>query len=256
MDFSKNYDIKVPWELSRLQWLIPVGQAYLLTGDERYSLSVRKIVEDWIGDNPLGIGVNWSCTMEVALRSITLIWLFKVFYKSAAWKDNKFRSTFLKKVYLHGSFIRHNLEWSDVNGNHLTTNATGLVVIGLFFTNGVAPKYWSKRGGFHSKVIGVEKVGHIHFLFTGNKINIINFFNKNKNLLLKSCDEISSNMRIRGGGITSMKLNDKTDDLDNYFQIDVRFNTADSMGANFINSCLEIITKTFKNSSIVKFLNG
>ena len=107
---------------------------------------MRKIVEDWIGDNPLGIGVNWSCTMEVALRSITLIWLFKVFYKSAAWKDNKFRSTFLKKVYLHGSFIRHNLEWSDVNGNHLTTNASALVIIGLFLTNGVAAKTWSKLG--------------------------------------------------------------------------------------------------------------
>ena len=109
-------------------------------------------------------------------------------------------------------------------------------------------KYWSKRGGFHSKVIGVEKVGHIHFLFTGNKIDIINFFNKNKNLLLKSCDKISSNMIMRGGGITSIELNDKTDDLDDYFQIDVRFNTVDSMGANFINSCLEIITKTFKDS--------
>lgn len=146
MDFSKNYDIKVPWELSRLQWLIPVGQAYMLTGEERYAFAVREIIEDWIKANPLGLGVNWACTMEVALRSLTLIWLFKVFHKSPSWQDNKFRSNYLKQIYLHGSFIRHNLEWSDVNGNHLTANAMGLVVIGLFFANGVAPKSWSKRG--------------------------------------------------------------------------------------------------------------
>lgn len=146
VDFSQNSDIKIPWELSRLQWLIPAGQAYLLTGEERYSQAVREIIEDWIKTNPLGQGVNWACTMEVALRSITLVWLFKVFHQSVAWSDNSFRSDFLKLVYLHGNFIIHNLEWSDVNGNHLTANASGLVVVGLFFANGVAPKVWSERG--------------------------------------------------------------------------------------------------------------
>src|SRR5262249_37156058 len=29
-------DVKIPWEISRLQWLIPAGQAYILTGDNRY----------------------------------------------------------------------------------------------------------------------------------------------------------------------------------------------------------------------------
>ena len=146
MNFTQNSDIKIPWELSRLQWLIPAGQAYLITGEEQYSQAVRKIIEDWIQANPLGRGVNWACTMEVALRGITLVWLFKVFHQSISWGDNSFRSRFLKLVYLHGNFIIHNLEWSDVNGNHLTANATGLVVIGLFFANGDAPKSWSKLG--------------------------------------------------------------------------------------------------------------
>ncbi|HYN04442.1 MAG TPA: hypothetical protein VE359_18480, partial [Vicinamibacteria bacterium] len=30
-------DVKVAWDLSRLQWLMPAGQAYLLTGEERYA---------------------------------------------------------------------------------------------------------------------------------------------------------------------------------------------------------------------------
>ncbi|MEE2698557.1 MAG: alginate lyase family protein [Pseudomonadota bacterium] len=146
MDLNTSSDIKVPWELSRLQWLIPAGQAFLINGDERYSEKVKNIIKDWDTSNPLGWGVNWACNMEVALRSITLIWLFKVFYKSAAWKDEKFRSVFLKLLYLHGKFIFSNLEWSDINSNHLTTNAVGLVFIGLFFMQGEEPNSWSSRG--------------------------------------------------------------------------------------------------------------
>ena len=110
-------------------------------------------------------------------------------------------------------------------------------------------KFWSKRGGFHAKVLGVEKIGHIHFFYEGDKKKLYCFFEKNKNNFLKSCDEITSNMKNRGGGILSIELNDKTDVLENYFQVDLRFNTVDSMGANFINSCLEKIAKSIKSLS-------
>ena len=53
-------------------------------------------------------------------------------------------------------------------------------------------------------------------------------------------------MRVRGGGIEEIKLIDKSNDLDFYFQLSVDFNTVDSMGANFINSCLEQISITFE----------
>jgi len=146
LDLGRDSDIKVPWELSRLQWLIPAGQAYLLSGEDRYAQTVRDVIEDWAGANPLGHGVNWACTMDVALRGITLVWLFHVFHQSAAWRDDSYRSEFLKLVYLHGDFIIRHLEWSDVNGNHLTTDAAGLVVMGLFFADGDAPKIWRERG--------------------------------------------------------------------------------------------------------------
>jgi hydroxymethylglutaryl-CoA reductase len=41
-------------------------------------------------------------------------------------------------------------------------------------------------------------------------------------------------------------LKDKTDLLPNYFQLHATFETKDSMGANFINSCLEQFSKTLK----------
>ena len=45
LDLDRDSDVKVPWELSRLQWLIPAGQAYLLTGDEAYLDPWRKQID-------------------------------------------------------------------------------------------------------------------------------------------------------------------------------------------------------------------
>ncbi|MBN09709.1 MAG: hydroxymethylglutaryl-CoA reductase, degradative [Flavobacteriaceae bacterium] len=109
-----------------------------------------------------------------------------------------------------------------------------------------AAKYWSSRGGFKSKVLGIEKVGQIHFLFNGKKNNLVSFFNQHKKLLHKSCEKISTNMNNRGGGILSIDLVDKTFDIITYFQISVTFNTVDSMGANYINSCLEKMAFSLK----------
>ena len=139
-------DVKVPWELSRLQWLMPAGQAYLLDGDERYAEAVRAVLEDWIDANPCAGTVNWSCTMEAALRILSWTWFFHVFHGSRAWADPAFRERFLCALYLHGDFTERHLEHSDVNGNHCTADAAGLVFAGLFFGPGKDPERWLARG--------------------------------------------------------------------------------------------------------------
>jgi uncharacterized heparinase superfamily protein len=139
-------DVKFPWELSRLQWLIPTGQAYLLTKNEKYATAAKNILESWIDSNPYTFGVNWACTMEVALRIISWTWFFHVFNASQAWQDKKFQQKFLTSLFLHGDFTERHLEFSDVNGNHYTADAAGLVFAGLFFGEGEAPKRWHKTG--------------------------------------------------------------------------------------------------------------
>ena len=146
MDLDRDSDVKVPWELSRLQWLIPAGQAYLMTGDERYATNVQGVIAEWADANPIARGVNWASTMDVALRGITLVWLFRVFCQSAGWSDEGFRHQFLKLLYLLGDFTSRHLEWSDVNGNHLLTDAAGLVVMGLFFSDAPEPRSWQALG--------------------------------------------------------------------------------------------------------------
>ena len=109
-----------------------------------------------------------------------------------------------------------------------------------------AAKFWSTKGGFKATIIGTEKVGHVHFIYRGDSKKLYHFFEQHKASLLASTYEITRNMRRRGGGITALSLVNKTDAIADYYQLDVRFETQDAMGANFINSCLEQLATQLK----------
>ena len=109
-----------------------------------------------------------------------------------------------------------------------------------------AAKFWLSRGGFKSKVISTTKSGQVHFLFNGDKEKLKNFFTVKKVKLIAATKSITKNMDKRGGGIKDISLLDKTNTLEDYYQIDVKFETCDAMGANFINSVLECIAENLK----------
>lgn len=146
VDKRDSSDVKLPWEISRLQWLLPSGQAFLLTGDERYAMSTRELLEDWIAANPHGVGVNWAIAMEPAFRVFSWVWLFHAFARSEAWSSTAFRSRFLRSLYLHAVFVDRNIEESEVNGNHYTADAAALAAAGLFFGTRGPAKGWSDGG--------------------------------------------------------------------------------------------------------------
>lgn len=112
-----------------------------------------------------------------------------------------------------------------------------------------AAKFWGARGGFKTTILGTEKIGQVHFLYQGDTTKLHQYFDFIKPTLFADTESITKNMQKRGGGITSLSLVDKTTELENYYQIHATFETKDSMGANFINSCLEQFAKTFKDNA-------
>jgi hydroxymethylglutaryl-CoA reductase len=117
-----------------------------------------------------------------------------------------------------------------------------------------AAKYWSTRGGFKTTVINTEKIGQVHFLFKGTISKLENFFDKIKSKFFSDTENITKNMQKRGGGILDIELRDKSHLIENYFQLHATFDTKDSMGANFINSCLEQFAKTLKQEALTSEL--
>lgn len=109
-----------------------------------------------------------------------------------------------------------------------------------------AAKYWSTRGGFKATIINTEKIGQVHFTYNGDAEKLKAFFDQIKPKFFLETQSITKNMQQRGGGILDIKLKDKRSLLENYFQLHATFETKDSMGANFINSCLEQFATTLK----------
>jgi Heparinase II/III-like protein/Heparinase II/III N-terminus len=145
-ELDRPTDVKVPWELSRCQHFTRLGQAYWLTGDERYAEEFVAEATDWIGANPLSYGVNWACAMDVALRAVSWIWAFHFFARSRACAGAAFRSPFLRALFLHGEFIVKHLEKADLNGNHYVCDGAGLVFLGCFFRRARSARGWLALG--------------------------------------------------------------------------------------------------------------
>ncbi len=109
-----------------------------------------------------------------------------------------------------------------------------------------AAKFWSTRGGFKTTIIDTEKIGQVHFTYNGDVEKLQSFFQEIKPKFFSDTQSITKNMQQRGGGILDIQLKDKRNLLENYFQLHATFETKDSMGANFINSCLEQFASTLK----------
>jgi len=145
-ELDRPTDVKVPWELSRCQHVVALGQAFWLTGDDRFAREFATESLDWIADNPYAYSVNWSCAMDVALRAISWIWGFHFFAAAPACAAPPFRAALLKSLFLHGEFVAANLERGEVNGNHYLTDAVGLVFLGAFFSDTPAGRTWLDAG--------------------------------------------------------------------------------------------------------------
>ncbi|MDX1478815.1 MAG: hydroxymethylglutaryl-CoA reductase, degradative [Saprospiraceae bacterium] len=102
-----------------------------------------------------------------------------------------------------------------------------------------ASKFWLSRGGIHAEVIGTVKLGQVHFFFRGKKSTIVGCLPALREYLHEHTQDLTANMRKRGGGVLDIQLKDFTHQMPDYYQLLVSFETCDSMGANFINSVLE-----------------
>ena len=135
-------DVKLPWELSRFQHLLVLGEAYQLApfclephaADElrgRLAGEVAQQLRDWIAHNPHAVGVNWSCTMDVAIRAANWTAALALFRGAAPFNDDLMRD-WLRSLWQHGRFIRANLELAGdgLNSNHYLSDIVGLYAVG------------------------------------------------------------------------------------------------------------------------------
>lgn len=110
-------DIKVTWELNRLQFLLPIS----LIGNPKKS---KEILDEWIAKNPYNKGINWNSNLEVAIRSVSIVnFLSTTSYSiMEEYKDI---------LYLHGRHIYKEISYTEkcIPNNHVIGEAAALYIL-------------------------------------------------------------------------------------------------------------------------------
>lgn len=148
---AEKADVKLPYELSRMQHLPTLGKAYGLTGDERYALEIVAQVGHWLDENPCLVGVNWTCAMDVGIRIVNILWGMAFISASAA-VTRTFKQRLLTSIWEHGQYLVRHLEYSIRadgtlgNHNHYLSNIVALVYLGVLFPEFKAAAGWRQLG--------------------------------------------------------------------------------------------------------------
>lgn len=144
-------DVKVPWELARMQHLPQLAVAAILAGRSgtqgdfaaRCAREFRNEVLDFIATNPPRFGVNWCMTMEVAIRAVNWLVAHDLFLAAGFGFDDPFEAVFRRSVLEHGLHIGANMEWSDrLRGNHYLADVVGLLFVAAYLPRGPAVDAW------------------------------------------------------------------------------------------------------------------
>ena len=134
-------DIKVPWELGRMQHLPQLVWAYTLAANgergfqpsQLYVREFRNQVLDFIATNPPRFGVNWKSPMDVGIRVANWLVTYDLFRAYGVEFDDHFKKVFFQNIYQHGQHIVNNLEWNErLRGNHYLSNIMGLLFVASY----------------------------------------------------------------------------------------------------------------------------
>lgn len=129
-------DVKWPWELGRMQHLpqlaiVAAGECGPKGLSARCRAEIRHQIVDFYSMNPPGCGVQWACTMDVAIRAVNWLVAVDLFESCTGPFDAPFKVLFADAILDHARHIFGHLEWNEeLRGNHFLCNLAGLVAIG------------------------------------------------------------------------------------------------------------------------------
>lgn len=136
-------DIKVPWELARMQHLAILARAFAcaqlgqdgLENASQYTREFRNQVLDFIATNPPGFGVNWVCPMDVGIRIANILIAYDLFRSWGASFDHEFERELGHAVWEHARYVFEHLE-DYSKANHYLANIVGLLFAAAHLTDG------------------------------------------------------------------------------------------------------------------------
>ena len=172
----QNRDVKYIWEVNRHQFLIILAKAYWISSDERYVEKIISAISSWINENPRHVGVNWSSSLELAVRIQSWIWIIFLCQNSPQ-ISGRFLTSFLKSIYEQTDHIANHLSYYESPYNHLIGEAAALHWVGSLVPIFKDSEKWEKLGWsilensvdtqFHADGMSVEQASFYHHFTLG-----------------------------------------------------------------------------------------
>ncbi|TAN62445.1 MAG: hypothetical protein EPN20_10965, partial [Magnetospirillum sp.] len=136
-------DVKVPWELARMQHLPHLAYAHGLSPDPALPAEFRHQILDFLGSNPPGWGVNWACPMDVAIRAVNMVVAWDLFRVQGVQFDDAFEAELAAAMLAHGRHVVEYLEWHDEHrANHYLADIAGLTFIAAYLPRSPESDLW------------------------------------------------------------------------------------------------------------------
>jgi len=131
-------DIKVPWELGRMQHLPRLAWMSLMFPERQGEIQQEfcNQIIDFGATNPPRYGVNFVCTMDIGIRTANVALAYSMFKNQGVTFSNEFEEFICSFLFEHCEHIRNNLEWSKF----LTSNHYFADIAGLLYGCAVLPK--------------------------------------------------------------------------------------------------------------------
>ncbi|HEX6178007.1 MAG TPA: alginate lyase family protein, partial [Thermoanaerobaculia bacterium] len=145
LDAAVIGDSTVTGELNRHQGMVRLAQAYRISGDERFAAEIVRHTESWLDHNRPGVGINWTSSLELALRLIAWTWALVLIRESSA-VTAEFFQRLLASIGQHARRIERNLSFYFSPNTHLTGEALGLVYAGTFYAELPGAERWRTLG--------------------------------------------------------------------------------------------------------------
>ena len=136
-------DVKWVWELNRLQHLPWLAQAWLFTGDKRYSQAAFEHLDTWIGQNPPGRGIAWRGAFEAGIRAISIAIALQGLRDAPELTVDRFRRIVGVLAESASQCWRDRSRFSSAN-NHLVGEMAGLAVVSMMLPELSSAADWER----------------------------------------------------------------------------------------------------------------
>lgn len=143
-------DIKHIWELSRHLHLVRLAQAWVISGDPRWTDALALQLRSWLDQCPPSTGPNWTSSLELGIRLVNwgLIWQLcggesGPLFSGAG--GERLKADWLASIHAHCRSIARHLSRHSSANNHLIGELAGLYVAAVTWPCWRASHGWREQ---------------------------------------------------------------------------------------------------------------